>query len=158
MSFDHVSILLKELGTLIGLPDLSLDEQKYCCLGFDDVIRVHMRYNESVDEIIFYSGLAPYEEGAPGNEKLFESLLAANLFWQGTSGGTLAVDAEAKHIYLMSREHVDGMDFQRFQGMLENFVNRVEYCLGELGEGKASDTNKKGDEAPGGQLPFSDLA
>jgi len=158
MSLDHVSILLKELGTLIGLPELCLDEQKYCCLGFDDAIRVHLRYNEGVDEIIFYSGLAPYEEGAPGNEKLFESLLAANLFWQGTSGGTLAIDAEAKHVYLMSREHVDGMDFQRFQGILENFVNRVEYWLGELGGGKASASSKNKDEAPQEQLRPSDLA
>lgn len=158
MSLDHISILLKELGTLIGLPELCLDEQNYCCLGFDGVIRVHLRYNEGVDEIIFYSDLASFEEGAPGNEKLFESLLAANLFWQGTSGGTLSVDAEAKKIYLMSREHVDGMDFQRFQGILENFVNRVEYWLGELGGGEASASSENKDEAPQKQPRPSDLA
>src|SRR5262245_50605592 len=89
-AMSHVAAghLIAALGADIGLPNLQLDEEGRCTLDFD-ATRVTFELDERAENLFLYSGLGTLSADAlPATA---ERLLAANLFWRGTGGATLAL-------------------------------------------------------------------
>lgn len=59
-------------------------------------------------------------------EELFERMLFANLFGQGTWGAVLSVDDDAKHIEL-SRTVDYEISYKDFKDIVEDFINAVDF-------------------------------
>ena len=56
----------------------------------------------------------------------YETMLAGNLFWAQTKGGTLAVEPSEGVVFLLMKEKLQAMDFPRFNALLEGFVEAAE--------------------------------
>jgi hypothetical protein len=79
--------LLAEIGQYFAVGDLSLDEEGGGALRFGARTIVNLQYRPGEDVFFFYALL-----GAPAPDlDIYRDLLAANLFWSGTSGATLAL-------------------------------------------------------------------
>lgn len=59
-------------------------------------------------------------------EDLFERMLFANLFGQGTWGSVLSVDDEAKHIELTRTIDYE-INYKEFKDIVEDFINAVDF-------------------------------
>ena len=53
----HVDLLLAELGELIELGGVKLNESGYTCLVFDSKIYVEIEYDEEIDQLVLSSNL-----------------------------------------------------------------------------------------------------
>ncbi len=126
-----VHLLVTELGTLLGLPDLVLDESNICCLSLDDTL-VNLEVKEEEDTLLFYSVVATLPE--TGREALLTSALAANLFWGETAGATLALAEQSAALMLQRQMPLESLDAQALAAGLEQFVNQCEHWAGRLGE------------------------
>lgn len=132
MSLDLLKSLVKELGQVIQLPDLTPDEDGYCCLSFDEKITVHIQLDKDTNNLTFFTEVGKIEDA----HKLYvyEQLLEANVFWLGTHGATLGVNTTTLMANLGYQEPIQNLDFQRFQQLLEGFVNTAESWIDKLPE------------------------
>lgn len=130
MSVENYKLLLSELGQNVGLKELAPDEDHYCCLGFDEKIIVHMQYNVENSLVMLFAQLGSVDADKESN--IYPKLLKANLFWQGTAGGTIGVDDESREIILSYQFPLSVLDFPKFQEILENFVNTSELWINTL--------------------------
>lgn len=130
MSEKKFNELIEELGKNVGLSNLEADADNYCCLGFDEKIITHIQYNAENDLIMLFSQLGTVKEEKAAD--LYPRLLKANLFWQGTGGATIGVDDETREILLAYQVAMGDMDYQKFQDLMESFVNTSELWLNTL--------------------------
>lgn len=132
MSLDLLKSLVKELGQVIQLTDLNPDEDGYCCLSFDEKITVHIQLDKDTNNLTFFTEVGKIEE----EHKLYmyEQLLEANVFWLGTHGATLGVNTSTMMANLGYQEPIQNIDFQRFQQLLEGFVNTAESWIDKMPE------------------------
>lgn len=124
--------LLHNLGNEIGLPQLAPDAQGYCCLQFDEKIVVNIQYVDNSQNLLLFTSVGALDE--KNRRKGFEKMLQANLFWQDTGGSTLGVDPETFTVIMAYQEPIRGVDYQRFRGLLETFVNTSELWMKRIGE------------------------
>jgi hypothetical protein len=79
--------LLAEIGQHFSVGDLRLDAEGAGALRFGARTIVNLQYRPEEDVFFLYALL-----GAPAPRlDIYRDLLAANLFWEGTSGATLAL-------------------------------------------------------------------
>lgn len=142
MSLDLLKSLVQELGQVIQLPDLAPDEDGYCCLSFDEKITVHIQLDKDTNNLTFFTEVGKVEDA----HKLYvyEQLLEANVFWLGTHGATLGVNTSTMMANLGYQEPIQNLDFQRFQQLLEGFVNTAESWIDKLPEIHIDANNKEG--------------
>ena len=114
---------VRKLGERMKIEELALDEDGYCCVGFDDVT-VNIEYEDERNELLLYAkvGEAPSDLGALYLEELLDLGYSAMM----TTGGTLGVDRAAGSIMFADRGGVGGMDEHGFEKFVESFVNRAE--------------------------------
>lgn len=112
--------MFKSFGKTIGLPDLDLDEDGYCCLEFDGHI-VNIEFNPRSEEFFLYAHIADLP--GTGRKALYEMLLEANLFFRGTKGATLGIDRASERIVLAVKAPVTAMDERALERIMEDFVN-----------------------------------
>lgn len=132
MSLDLLKSLVKELGQVIQLPDLAPDEDGYCCLSFDEKITVHIQLDKDTNNLTFFTEIGQIED--VHKLDIYEQLLEANVFWLGTHGATLGVNTSTMMANLGYQEPIQSLDFQRFQQLLEGFVNTAESWIDKLPE------------------------
>jgi hypothetical protein len=124
MSIQLMNGLLRDLGATLGLPDLAADEAGYCCLAIGDRIRVSLQYDPETEDLTLFTRLLRI---APEDRlEAYEAMLAGNLFWARTRGGTLAVEPGEGWVMLLMKERIQVLDGHAFQALLENFVDAAE--------------------------------
>ncbi len=92
---DHVGGSLRgtrsgNFGQSIGLAEATPDADGYCAMSFDELV-VHFQYD--ADDVVIFSRLGEVDEDRV--EGIYGMLLAANMFWQGTKGGTISVEPDS---------------------------------------------------------------
>lgn len=130
MSLQNYKKLLSDLGHSVGLPDLAPDEDNYCCLGFDDKIITHIQFNAENEVLMLFAQLGTIDEDK--TTLIYPRILKANLFWQGTGGATIGVDDETREVLMCYQIPMAFMDFQKFQELLEGFINTAELWISTL--------------------------
>lgn len=130
MSLEKFKQHLSTLAKTLKLEELVPDELGSCFLMFDESLLVEVRYDEPRNDIVMISRLGVVEESH--KVELYEQFLEANLFWVGTAGATLAVDDNSDIVTLLLRENLANLEYERFEKLLENFVNALEYWLGNI--------------------------
>lgn len=135
MTQDTLNTLIEKLGKEIGIEGLSLDEDGFCCLAFDEKITVNIQYEESENNVIFFAevGIVSPKEQA----ETFPLLLEANLLTIGTQGATLGAERETGSVLLSLRVPVSTLDYAAFHKSLETFVNTAEIWIDRLEKGPA---------------------
>lgn len=120
--------LIKELGRLIGLDELSLDPSGQCTLAFDEsIVLTFVGDQDGGLNAVSYIG-----ELAPDNAAAAKMLLSHNFVPNGLGGGRVAVEPESSRAVLVNRWDAVRMDFGFFQQQLEAFVNAVESIRKDL--------------------------
>jgi hypothetical protein len=122
------SNMIKELGRLIGLETLELDDAGQCTLAFDETIV--LTFVADVDDgLNVVSYVADLEAEKPDAGKV---LLSHNFVPGALGGGRVAVEPESARVVLVNRWDAIRCDFGHFQQQLEAFVNAVESIRGDL--------------------------
>ena len=124
MSLDIMRGLLRDLGASIGLPELEPDNDGYCCLRIGEHVTVSLQYEPEGQELALFAKLCRIPPQF--RFEAYETMLAGNLFWAQTKGGTLAVEPSEGVVFLLMKEKLQAMDFPRFNALLEGFVEAAE--------------------------------
>lgn len=126
--------LVKELGRLIGLDELSLDTSGQCTLAFDESIVLTFVGDQEggLNAVSFIGDLAS------GNAVASQMLLAHNFVPNALGGGRVALEPESSRAVLVNRWDAVRTDFGFFQQQLESFVNAVESIRKDLEEAPAA--------------------
>lgn len=117
--------LIKELGPIIKLPDLALDENNVCRVEFDDM-PVDFEALPDGTMLYIYAQVAPVPP-VDKREKLFTRLLTGNLFGGETLGSTLGYDLNQESIVMHIALPVEKTTFPDFQTTLERFLDRLKF-------------------------------
>lgn len=152
MSVENFKRLVKDLGQNVGLPELSPDEDDYCCLGFDDKIIVHLQYSRENDMLMMFCQIGTVEKHF--YDVIFPRILKANMFWQGTGGATLGADAETGEVLMAYQMSVQFMEYPKFQELLEGFINTAELWINTLEAVQKDMPSDLEDEGSGGSENF----
>ncbi len=125
MARQKAETLLQEFGDYIGIPDLALDENNLCSLSFDDLV-ISISYREVADQLALYAdiGLLP----APPPASALIMLLEANCLQPDGASVGIRKDEE-RNAYVAALSFLTGLDRldqERFQTLLQNFLNLQE--------------------------------
>lgn len=121
---EHFRQLLSDFGRAINLPNLRPDSEGYCCLSFDDTMRVHLQYNQRTANLVFFIELTKINEY--DKEVVMRQLLQANVMFAGTNGNTLGFNPKTQMATLGYQEPIKNFDFSRFQNFLKSFMETAE--------------------------------
>ena len=125
---EAASNLIKELGRLIGLEELGLDDSGQCTLAFDEtIVLTFVGDQDGGLNVVSYIGDLAHD--SPG---VAQRLLAHNFVPQGLGGGRVAVEPDSSRAVLVNRWDTIRTDFGFFQQQLEAFVNAVESIRKDL--------------------------
>lgn len=115
----HYRLLLADFGRAVGAPELVPDEDGYCGFRLDDAVLVQLQLNPHTGDLTLFSALGPIDAGH--RAAITERLLNANLFWQGTDGGTLGLDLEGEQVVLARQVPIGQLDGPGFVQAVERF-------------------------------------
>jgi hypothetical protein len=126
---DNAQQVIGEFGRSIGIDDLALDEEGYCCLAIDRDLIVNIELDADGGRLVLYSMV-----GQPGPDRAaaLEMLMQANYLGQGTGGAILGAQPETGAIVLSCALPADRLDLPAFNGALERFVNTAEDWMRRL--------------------------
>jgi hypothetical protein len=120
---DSIQQVMADFGKTVGLDDLGLDEQDYCCLVIEQDLVINIEFDEAGERLMLYSKV-----GRPGPDREAEltKILQANYLGRGTGGATLGLQPESGAVVLSREVPTAGIDVPSFSASLENFVNVAE--------------------------------
>ena len=134
MANANLIALLEKLSTKIDLPGLKPEEDGTCLLRFDGSINVEISVDESEPaHLVLFTDLGLVPEGL--RARLYPEFLEANAL---TDGGTIGVMGDAGLAVLSKRELIGGMTSERFETILQNFVNQADELKQRLTEDDAT--------------------
>lgn len=129
--------LVRELGQLLGLTDLQLDETGGCALVFDQRHTLSLQYRETENALWLYADLGAVRERSADR---YELLLQANLFWQTTLGATLSLSGDTPpHVVLARALHWPGMGGSALVAAVTTFLHTVEDWQEKLDDAASAD-------------------
>ena len=117
---EQVQVLLRDLGGLVGLPELGLDADGHCSLVFDGRVEVDLAYAEGDDRLTVAALLGRLPADAPAERYL--ELLDANFFWRGTEGATLGVERDSGTVVLLEALPLAGLDIGGLDRAMESLA------------------------------------
>lgn len=120
----HLARLLDDLGVACGIRDLAADASGYCCLSTDTDTHLQFQLNPQTGLLTLFSSLGVVD-GEHGSV-LASHFLHANLFWQGTGGATIGVDASDRQAVIARRVTIDRLDGPHFIALVDAFMRMVE--------------------------------
>jgi len=132
---------LRDLGQLLGLPQLEWDEQQSCTLEFGDDLSLTMYVDEDRPDVTLYTVLGALTAATPVST--WQQLMEANLFGSGTQGATLGYESGAELLYLTQRLPLETLTPQRWLSALQGFVS-----VGRTWQRKLNDLGVPQAEAP----------
>ena len=118
---EQVRATIAGLGDLLGIESLTLDDEGECALEAGELL-LNLTFFEDDGVLVAYADLGPvaeHDELAVGR-----LLLAGNLSWRETAGGSLAVHPESRRAGLIVR--LDVLDltanelFERVRDLIES--------------------------------------
>ncbi|HUZ66597.1 MAG TPA: type III secretion system chaperone [Beijerinckiaceae bacterium] len=115
--------LVGKLGLRLEIEFLELDDDNYCCVGFDDVV-VNFEYEEEREEFLLFARVAD----APGepSRRYIEEVLDLSYGGMLTSGGCLGLDSPGGAVMFADRIPLRGLCEDSFEAAVKNFVDRAE--------------------------------
>ena len=141
---DQVDGLITGFGKLIGIPELALDEENGCTLGFDDQV-ISFRFHDEKDVLVLFSelGKVPKDNAEP----LYRELLEANFNRDELDGSALSCCRASDSIVLIGQKSLQGLDVRALDRMVENFTNIAVSWAARInrpwqGEEKSSNTDE----------------
>jgi hypothetical protein len=134
--------LLDELGRDVGLDGLAFGEDGYCSLALDDGRVLHLDVQEEGLLIMTALGEAPTDEK---RVRVLEALLAANAFWVGTRGATLALDPDVRQVLLMRREPLEVLKRRGLRELLGEVIEASDVWSAHL-SGEDGGSGREPDE------------
>ena len=121
MSIEVLSSLVRDLGAVVGIPDLRLDEDNRVNLMLDDV-PLSIELAGSGEAVALYSLLDQLPAGGD-DASVFRQLLNANYLHRETEGATLGVESESRNVVLIREDSLMSLDAHMFETIIERFVN-----------------------------------
>ena len=133
----RLQTLLNDLGLHMRLDGLRLDDDGYCALRFDNEFTINFQYGDDHQQLLMYADLGIPARG----EKLYSTLLQANLFWRLTMGATLSLSGdEPVHVIIALQQPWQSQTVTELAAVLEQFVNTVEdWAEAVRGDAKVTD-------------------
>lgn len=129
------SKLIANFGTLLTLPELTLDEHSNSCvLLFDGDIVLNIEFDGETGNLILSAYLNELPLEAP--ESLLRELMIANLYWHRTDGATLGLEDATNGVILAQARAVTELDDASFEKMVEAFVNQAERWKKHIAEAR----------------------
>jgi len=118
---EQVQLLLRDLGKLVGMNDLALDEHGRCALLIDDRLEISVTFANGDDHLVMAALVGELPADAP--QERYAALLDANFFWRGTNGATLGVDRDTRAVVLLERLPITGLYVGHLEAILGDFVD-----------------------------------
>jgi hypothetical protein len=116
----HLNALLDDLGMMLGIGSLSLDEDDRCAFGLDALQAVDLFLDEERGTVLLAT---PVERLPPtGRRKVLTDMLQANFLWRGTEGATLALGPEDDVLLHRELPLDEGLDLETLHAALQSFV------------------------------------
>jgi hypothetical protein len=116
----HLNALLNDLGMMLGLAGMGLDEDDRCSFGIDAVQAVDLFLDEERAAVLLATVVSPLP--ASGRGQILTDMLQANFAWRGTEGATLAVGPEDDVLLHREVPLDDGLDLSLLYDRLQSFV------------------------------------
>ena len=129
---DEVNAVLCQFGDKIGIQNLKLDEDDNCQLSIDERMLVNVQLDSERGELVLFTVLGQLTDA--NRLEICETLLEANLFWNGTDGATVGLDRADGLLFLCNKTPLDRLILEHFETLLERFINTTEDWSGALGE------------------------
>lgn len=128
--------LIAELGELLKLPALKLNEQGVASLIADKSFSVNLEYS-SLDEVIhLYSKVMDLD--GPVSDVICRKLMALNAYGNETAGASFAWDELHHEIILWRRIDLQVANANYLMNVLEKFLDQVERWRTKLERGLES--------------------
>lgn len=137
--------LIGAFGRTLGMPALALDADGFCRLTFDGTLEVNFQADEG-GRLMLYSPVGAVAEGR--RDEVFEAMLRANLFWQGTRGGTLSVEGDPPRAVLVVLCDWQSLAAPQLAEGVQRFVEAAEDWAGLVAGTGEFDGAPSGDGAP----------
>lgn len=129
---DALSALLGELGEVIGIGRLELDEGDGCALAFDERLVLNIAWEEETGLAALYVELGGIrDEQRPA---LHAAMLAANFAGRDTGGGALGIDPRSGAAVLVRRVDPRGLTAGELEHLLERLVGAAAAWMTRLAE------------------------
>lgn len=136
--------LIANFGTLLTLPELTLDATtNSCVLLFDGDIVLNIEFDEPTGQLILSTYLDELSQDAP--DGMLRELMVANLYWHRTDGATLGLEEATNGVILAQARAVTELDDPSFEKLVENFVNQAERWKKRIAQSRT--------EVPASRLP-----
>lgn len=145
----ELDAILGELGAIIGLPKLALDESGACHLSFDGKTVVSISLDPSAGDLVMAT---PVGFAAGTDTAVLVRLLDANFAGRGTRGATLARDAGTGGIVLSVRLPVTGLRIATLERRLVDFVATAEAWTAQLALPDSDRSTVTGEFMPEGAI------
>ncbi|WP_299009080.1 type III secretion system chaperone [uncultured Shewanella sp.] len=125
MSHEKLQWQLTDYAASVGMDNIQLDKNGYCCLNFKEDLLLNIQWHKNSERVVFYIHCGVLTED--GNIEIYRDLLGANLFWQDSGGATLAVDKESNEVWLMDKKLLASFDnVNDFSRYITSIVNIAE--------------------------------
>ncbi len=141
---EHWHDLVVAFGHLHKVDGLVPDEDGYVAIDFDDGLLLRLQFNRITSLITAFAVLGRLPE--TGAEGQMRHLLAGNLFWQGTGGGTIGVDPDDGQIIFARQFPLHGLEVADFETLVDQFVRLTQFWRDLLN--KDADTAEPADTKP----------
>lgn len=115
--------LITQIGSVIGLPTLKLDERGLACVRIQDAPDLNLEYDEAAQCLHLYSVVGTVGQHSPA--PMLTSLLVANAFGARTGGSTLGIDDLNGDLVLATRIETSQMPPTTLLNILERFVHNA---------------------------------
>lgn len=125
--------IIEELGEMLNLPDLKLNEHGVAGLIADKQYSIGIEYSSSDSVIHIYSKVMDLSGPLEGD--LCRKLLSINAYGNETGGATLAWDEVHHEIILCKRVDMEVASSGYLKNIIEKFIDHVERWRKKLSRG-----------------------
>lgn len=134
---------LEKVAEVASVGDLTPDEDGLVSLMIDGSFGLNLQYVPQTSKIFCFVDMC--EIPADADIGLLRDLLAANLFYTETAGGTFAIDAESNRvIYQYMFDFVpETADATQFVSILEKILSLMELWIARI-NGRSVESNDDG--------------
>ncbi|MEE4379677.1 MAG: type III secretion system chaperone [Candidatus Competibacteraceae bacterium] len=129
MSLENAQAVLAELGTQLGVNQLTFNDEGLCSIGLDDFI-LNMELTTNGETLTLTAWLAVIPEERRGEAA--QRIADANYLFYGTQGATLGMNRSTGDVVLAVRMPTVTLTLARLSQAIENFIGIAESWQGRL--------------------------